>query len=309
MTQNIPSLEEFLAAPTEQVAQVAPTSMIYWVGGSRRSAALAGIATGGQEYAKWSLEHLIRSVNLIFDHGVQDLIMPMLSPNNFGEKTPDYEEHLWYWLTQVLAGPKAIARYRDFGWRMRFIYEEHLPEIQETNARLRADQMPPGTPTFWAIVVPKANLSLRWMLDKLSEAKTKIKTTEEAIRFLYGEDITPATLCLGFGKIVVSPYALPPFLLGVLNCYWSQRPGWDGLTQDLLRTVFYDYAYLRSTWRQDKTGRAEQSLRHRAAWEEGPVIGVGMHLGPFWYPVSTPDPTLENASPPSQNDSDPQSQG
>ena len=297
MTQDVPSLEEFLAAPTEQVAKVAPTSMIYWVGGSRRSAALAGIPTGGQEYARWSIEHLIRSVNLIFAHGVRDLIMPMLSPNNFGEKTGDYQEHLWYWLTQVLAGPKAAARYQEAGWRMRFVYEESLPKvIRETNERLREDQMPPGTPTFWSIVVPKANFSLQWMLTKFATLETTPKTTEEAIRALYGEDITPATLCLGFGKLVVSPYALPPFLFGVLNCYWSQRPGWDALTQDMLRKVFYDYAYLRPTWRKDKTGRAEQALKHRAAWEEGPVIGVGTHLGPFWYPAPTPDLTAETDS-------------
>jgi len=300
MTQNLPSLEEFLAAPSEQVAQVAPASMLYWVGGSRRSAALAGKAT--REYASWTIKKLIQAVDLIFSHGVQHIFMPVLSSKNFAEDTPGYRENLWYWLTQVLAGTKTAAHIQGQGRRVRFLYEEHIPQLQTANERLRtAEPLSKDTPALWIIAVPEEGLPLRWMLDKLS--KSQAETPEQAIQALYGEDIPPASLCLGFGKLVLSPYVIPPFLLGVLNCYWSQRPGWDGLTQDLLRTVFYDYAYLRPTWQKDKTGRAEKAIKHRTAWEKGPVIGLGTRLGPFWYPVLGPDPTiLEAVSLPNQSD-------
>ena len=51
--------------------------------------------------------------------------------------------------------------------------------------------------------------------------------------------------------------------------------------------MFYDYAYLRPTWRADKLDRAKAALAHREAWEDGPILGLGMRLGPFWYPAPT----------------------
>jgi len=69
-----------------------------------------------------------------------------------------------------------------------------------------------------------------------------------------------------------------------LQCYWSQRPGFR-LDERQLRRILYDYAYTRRTWREDKTGRAEKALAHRSVWERGPTIGLGVRLGPFWYPA------------------------
>ncbi|HXF63764.1 MAG TPA: hypothetical protein VNK95_19220 [Caldilineaceae bacterium] len=55
-----------------------------------------------------------------------------------------------------------------------------------------------------------------------------------------------------------------------------------------MRTILYDYAYVRPTWQADKTGRAEQALKYRQAWEDPPVVGLGVRLGPFWYPAPIP---------------------
>jgi hypothetical protein len=93
-----------------------------------------------------------------------------------------------------------------------------------------------------------------------------------------------ATLYLGSGKPQVFPSIVPPLLMGRVDCYWRQHLGYD-LDAATLRAILYDYAYLRNTWQEDKTGRAEQVLRFRAAWENPPVIGAGVRLGPFWYPA------------------------
>lgn len=100
---------------------------------------------------------------------------------------------------------------------------------------------------------------------------------------LYGEDIPPASIYLDFSKPVVSPDLLPPYLIGVLHCYWSQQPGYS-LDQEQLRTILYDFAYVRPTWQVDKTGRAEQVLAQRKVWEQRRIIGLGKRVGPFWYP-------------------------
>ncbi|QDF07567.1 hypothetical protein BHS04_30845 [Myxococcus xanthus] len=88
-------------------------------------------------------------------------------------------------------------------------------------------------------------------------------------------------------------HTLPPLLQGPMDCYFTQRPGYR-LTERELRTVLYDHAYLRRTWRADKTGRAEEAISHRRAWEEGPMVGLGIRLGPFWYPAPMTVPPLED---------------
>ena len=112
---------------------------------------------------------------------------------------------------------------------------------------------------------------------------TQACTRAEAIHALYGEDVPLITLYLAFGKPTISADLLPPLLAGPVQCYWTQRPGYQ-LTTDELRLVLFDNAFLRKTWREDKTGRAEQAMATRAAWEQGPILGLGMRIGPFWYP-------------------------
>lgn len=106
------------------------------------------------------------------------------------------------------------------------------------------------------------------------------------MRALYGEEIPPVSFYLGFGKPTILPEVIPPLLIDQVQCYWSQQPGYT-LTKEQLRTMFYDYAYLRPTWRPDKLDRAKAALADRQAWEEGPILGLGMRLGPFWYPAPT----------------------
>jgi len=89
------------------------------------------------------------------------------------------------------------------------------------------------------------------------------------------------------------PDLLPPALMGQVQCYWSQQPGYT-LTETQLRTILYDYAYLRHTWQKEKLERAKEALVHRQAWEEGPILGLGIRLGPFWYPAPMVSPAWSN---------------
>jgi hypothetical protein len=57
-----------------------------------------------------------------------------------------------------------------------------------------------------------------------------------------------------------------------------------------LRTIFYDYAYLRPTWQEEKIERAKAASTHQKAWENGPILGLGMRLGPFWHPAPMSSP-------------------
>jgi hypothetical protein len=76
---------------------------------------------------------------------------------------------------------------------------------------------------------------------------------------------------------------MPLLVADEVQCYWTQRPGF-AQGERTIREIFYDYAYTRHTWRQDKSTRYAGVLEQREIWESAPVLGVGQRVGAFWYP-------------------------
>jgi hypothetical protein len=287
-SEAVPSLEEFLQLPIEEVRKVAPTTFIYAASGTRRAAALAGIPTQGDEYVRWSRQQLFRGIELLFNYGVRHLCMPMLGPSQFNEVTGKYQEYLWNWFANGLASPDALALYERSGWRVRIAFSQFIPQLREAGQKLRAATSQASEHTLWCFAIPDYSLPLQWMLEAAHQAQAY--TPETAVKALYGEVIPSAEVYLSTGKPLLSTLQLPPLLMrGILQGYWNQRPGYS-LDDHQLRMLLYDYAYLRRTWKQDKTGRAEQALANRRTWERAPILGIGTRLGPFWYPepISAP---------------------
>ncbi|MFL5807703.1 MAG: hypothetical protein ACJ8CR_38990 [Roseiflexaceae bacterium] len=289
-TTSIPSLEEFLALPAEQVVQVAPATVVFAVGGTRRSAALAGVAPHSDAYAHWLRVRMVTCIELFFRLGVRHLFTTAIRPGQVAEVGP-YRERLMQWNDWGLAGPEALADYARLGWRVRLLGTESIPELRPAAERLLVSTPDLSPHTLWWYVVPDRDLPWRWILE--AAQRTHARTREEAIRALYGEDIPLASLYLGFGKLMMAPDILPPLLADEIQCYWPQRPGYE-LDEQMLRRVFYDYAYLRSTWRANRGDRYEDLGWQRAAWRTDAVIGVGRRLGDFWYPAAFPEPPISS---------------
>jgi hypothetical protein len=179
-----------------------------------------------------------------------------------------------------MAGPEALADYARLGWRVRLLGSEEIPELRPTAARLRQHTSPQSAHTLWFLTIPDEDTPWRQILG------TKAQTRQEAIQIVYGETVPPITMFLSTGKPMVSLNLLPPLLVGNVQCYWRQQPG-HSLTEREWRTILYDYAYTRATWRQNKDGRASQAVAHLDVWKKAPTLGIGTRLGPFWYPATT----------------------
>ena len=281
-----PTLDEFLSAPLEAVAKIAPATVVYGVGGTRRQAAFLGIEPWSDQYVRWARAHTIACADLIFRHGVRNLLVVAFTPDNLRE-IDQYRDQFFARAHWVLAGEEALADYERLGWRVRLLGAESVPELQPTAALLRSATPGEAEHTFYWNATPDVDAPWRQLLS--ASRRSGATTRAEAMRALYGEEIPPATLYLAFGKPMVSYQVIPPLLLGQLHCYWSQQPGYS-LTARQLRTILYDYAYLRTTWRAAKTARANAAVADRQAWEEGPILGLGMQLGPFWYPAPMSSP-------------------
>jgi hypothetical protein len=281
-TEPYPALDEFLTASVSQVAKVAPASIVFAPGGTRRAAVLAGLPAQGDDYAHSQRTEMLNCFGLMFDHGIQNIFMALLIEKHFKEKTPDYQEHIIDWINWGIAGEESLAHYARHGWRGRLLCSEIEPRLKGAAHRLETQTASVSDKTLWFFLGVSPESLLRRLVAAIE--KTEDRTYEGIVRTMYGEQVPPATLYLAFGKPSISLDLLPPLLTRDLQCYWSQRPSFS-LSERQLRTILYDYAYTRHTWRKDKTGRAEKALVHRSAWEQGPTIGLGVRLGPFWYPA------------------------
>lgn len=281
-TLSHPTLAEFLAEPLEVVRKVAPATMILGTGGTRRRAVLLGLSSQGDDYVQWTQQQMMACYELIFQHGVQHLIATMLVSSHNEETTPGYREKIVEWTKWATLGAEALAVYARFGWRIRLIGGESWAELAPVDQQLAEATAHNSGPTLWYSVASKPEKSWARMLEMA--IREKITDRAELVAALYGEKIPPATLYLGSGKPQVEDSQIPPLLVGKLECYWRQHLGYD-LDAETLRTILYDYAYIRPTWQADKTGRAEQVAAHAHAWQKPPVIGIGQRLGPFWYPA------------------------
>lgn len=282
LASHLPSLADFLAAPLEDIRKVAPATMILGAGGTRRRAALAGFSTQSEEYARWTWQQMTACHALIFDHGVRHLVSTLAVSSHNDETTPGYREKIVRWTQWAVAGAEAQAEYARHGWRARLIGVESWPELAPVAKTLVEMTARNSGPTLWFSVATRPELTWKRLLElAIEQRSTDLRQLATA---LYGEEIPPATLYLGTGKPQVEASQIPPFLIGKLESYWRQHLGYD-LDAATLRTILYDYAYLRPTWQADKTGRAEQAVAFAHAWDSPPVLGMGQRLGPFWYPL------------------------
>ena len=283
--KQYPYLEEFLTAPLTDIKQLAPASLVFVAGGTRRKAVSVGISTESDAYMAWTRQQMIACFNLLFQHGVTHIFTPLIGPTNFNE-VGKYRDRLIDWIVEGLSGPDALADYEQLGWRVRLLTDETIPKLKALAERLHHMTPPTYTHTLWIMVLPKADGPWQWLLT--AAQKANVQTRQGAIEVLLGEEVAPVSLYLGHGKPEIFE-GLTPFLAGNVACYWRQNLGYD-LDERLWRTILYDFVYTRATWRKDKLGRAEEAMKYQPLWNKPAVIGLGTRLDSFWYPVPTPDP-------------------
>jgi hypothetical protein len=282
MTPAIPTQDEFLAAPLETVAAVAPPSIVYAPGGTRRSAMFAGVKPWSQEYLRRGEDGVAACLDIIFRHGVQHVFMPAVMVGHANE-VDDVEQQLIKQMSALIGDPYLLNLVNKNGWRLRIAPSAYTEVLRPLGEYLESNSPSDASRTWWLTITPSYD---SWWSTIIAFAKSdKVQSRSDAIAAMFGEDVPPITLCLAFGKPMISPDLFPPLLMDNVQCYWSQQAGLT-LTEQQFRKVLYDYAFLRQTWQKDKTARAKQAGVHREIWEREMILGLGQRLGPFWYPQS-----------------------
>ncbi len=277
------NFNEFCNLPSEEIAKQVPASMIFAAGGTRRAAALVGIRDQ-DEYVKWSAEQLLISFGLFAKYGVKHIITHSIVPTQWNETTPGYRDKLLGWVSEILTNESTLAAYRQRNWRETMLGSDAIPEFKAAAKTLKK-AFPVKAEyklTVHYAATPSYETPWREMTKALSK---KWKTQDDLILAQYGEAIPPIKLYIGYGKPVMSAAVCPP-LLGAfdgMHAYWLQKPGFVTEEKSVLK-ILYDYAFTRRTWLQDKSGRTQKVLSFREVISRDNILGVGMRLGPFWYP-------------------------
>lgn len=279
-TTAVRTFQEFLALPVESVKPYVPSSILFAPGGTRRAAILAGRSE--REYPYWAHAAMLQLCHSFVPYGVRHIYTGMILQTQERENTGWYAGQMAKWAERIMATPEAIAEYRRLGFRIRVVGTAMAPAFAPLAEKLR-DVTPEGDLTLWFLTAPDVGDVWRWMFDAVR--RENVHSQAELIRALYGEDLPPAPLCLSYGKPMMGVDFLPPFLQADrVQCYWPQKPGY-AMTDLEWRGILYDYAMMRNTWSDDKSGREHQALEHRDLWENGPILGLGQRIGPFWYPT------------------------
>ena len=277
------TFDEFCALPPQEIAEQTPPSMIFAAGGTRRAAALVGIRDQ-DEYVKWSAEQLLISFGLFAKYGVRHIVTHAIVPTQWNEETPGYREKLLGWISNILISDETLSAYKERNWRETMIGIESIPEFKPVAKTLKKIFPTKGNYDLTVHYAATPAYETHWA-DLSRILGKKNRSQDDLILAKYKEAIPPIKLYIGYGKPILSSAVCPP-LLGAfdgMHCYWLQKPGFVTNEKSVLK-ILYDYAFTRRTWIKDKSGRTAKVLNFRDAMSRETILGVGMRLGPFWYP-------------------------
>ncbi len=270
------SFDEFRDTPVEQISLLAPKSIIFAAGGTRRAAALAGIMDQ-DEYVSWSFAQMIKCFSLFAKYGVQHIITHAIVPTQWAETTSGYREGLVSMVAKGLASEKSIAIFKKLGWKCCLIWDDHIQELATTGNNLNdtfSDEEYSVTVYFFATSTYGVHYE-----NLLKAARPGATTQAELIQKQFGQEIPPVELFVGFGKPVISAVVCPPILMAEFaSTYWLQKPGYLTDEIDILK-ILYDFVITRNPEVDEQTDLTLDEMHTDA------IMGLGKRVGPFWYPV------------------------
>jgi hypothetical protein len=273
------NLDEFLTLPREQVRALAPRTVNFQPGGTRRLATMEGVGVGREYFGDWGWNAHRRVVSLLFDLGVNTVFNLALVPGNYRE-TGSFTNDLLASF-RMLGDEKRIACYRQMDVRIRFYGKAAVPELSDILTATEETTRNFGHRTWWFGFSGPEDEGMSW--DAIQAAMSaRAATWREAVRAYYGEDVPPIEVSIGSSK--PRPH-YPPLLSERADLYWTAFPNLM-LDENQIRTIFWDHRFARATWRADKSGRPTEIEGPElvALYRQPSILGVGRLVGPFWHP-------------------------
>ena len=260
MNENIPSLEEFLSLPTEEVAKLVRDSgdkvVVFPINGTRRWFMLE---YGNQEfddpitaYMDIAMSRHIELYKLFFNHGVHTLLTPVIGPEILETRDAYMQKIGAEGLERLVTHPAFLSFYEEYDVRVRFYGDyrkylkgtpyEHLSDlfdgIAETTKKNDHFRLFFGA---FADNLNATSVVAELTVQYYREYGT-VPGREKIVEMYYGEYINKANIFIGFDRFATFDYPLINW--GEEDLYFMVAPS-SYLDDKQLRAILFDHMYTR----------------------------------------------------------------
>ena len=260
MAETIPSLEKFLSLPTQEVAKLVRSSgskvVVFPINGTRRWFMLE---YGDQEfedpiaaYMDIAMGRHIELYKLLFDHGVDTLLTPVIGPEILSTRDGYMQKIGAEGLARIVTHPTFLSFYEEYGVRVRF-YGEYRKHLADTSYKHLSDLFDGITDTtgkndrfrlFFGAFAD--NLSATATVSELAvqyyQEHGTIPSREKIVELYYGEYVDKANIFIGFDRLAAFDYPLINW--GEEDLYFMVAPSLY-LDDKQLREILFDHIYTR----------------------------------------------------------------
>lgn len=304
MAVTVPSLEEFLSLPTDEVAKLVrasdPKVVVFPINGTRRWFMLE---YGDQEfddpitaYMDIAMKRHIELYKLFFDHGVDTLLTPVIGPEILATRDSYMQKIGAEGLARLVTHSEFLSFYEEYGVRVHFYgdYRKHLTNTPYEQLSDLFDGIAEKTTRnnnyrlFFGAFAD--NLNATSVVAELAVQYYKehgtIPEREKIVEMYYGEYVDKANIFIGFDRFAVFDYPLINW--GEEDLYFMVAPS-SYLDKKQLRDILYDHLYTRRVPEVEYMSGSEDELNSTRIYyleNRELTVGVGSLLNGTWVPKS-----------------------
>lgn len=296
------TLDEFLVLPVEEVTSLVCSAgqhvCVFPINGTRRWFLLEYGNRHFEDplgaYIEFSAARHISLYKLIFDHGIDTLLTPILGPDIL-KRGDEYMARVGGEGMQRLAcGPDFLQFYADHDVRVHF-YGDYRRELAGTPLATLPDLFDEVTDKtrhhhrfrlFFGVFAHDATRAVAEFTVRYHQQHGNIPDRRQIVEMYYGEYIEPASFFIGFDRF--SAFDYPLLGSGKEDLYFTVAPS-PYLNERTLRLILYDHLYTRRFPDPDCLALSPEKVqeldRHYLEHRER-VLGVGTLRSGFWDPLT-----------------------
>ena len=282
--------ETFRNLPRSKVAQImrqaGPKVCVFPLNGTRRWFMLER-AKPDEDFATAYLNaittRLLEICQLLFEHGIETLLLPILSAHLFQARGDGYTKMTLEAISFLTDQPKFLDFYDSYAVRVRFYGDyanylsgtPHAHLLDSINTVTEKTSAHKGCRLFWGVCANDATETTAALAIQYYKEHGAEPDKQALIQMYYGEDISPVDFFITAAK--PRAFDMPLVTNGREDLYFTAVPS-PYLEECQLRDILYDHLYAR---RKEATNYQEilpedwENLRQHYAANKNKILGVG----------------------------------
>jgi hypothetical protein len=306
MRTNVMSKIEFMALPAMNISRIVkqegrPKSGIFVPEGNRRmTMVITGLNEESEDfypqYVKLFTGKFMENLVVFFSHGLDTLIVPLISPTIVNRGPKYIDQALNVLLSTLLQSDLWLDFYKENDIRVRTYgnpellkraeycnWGQWIEEIKTKTSHHQTHTLFYGFLSDSMAGMESVNLAVEFF-KKHQRKPTSLEMKE----MYYGENLAEADFFIMSTKMAGAG-ALPPLISSKnTGMYFLPAPGVMGLTREIYREILFDLLFCRSNEVIKKYGphdlKGIELLKECYLSDKYTVLGPGKRIGKFWVP-------------------------